>query len=402
MRKVAMGDPSLRLFRGLWTAAFCALAFAVVGCGSDKNDQPIDKECTRNEDCGIGYVCQYQKCVCLLCGDQDEADGSDTQDVEPETELADGDATEIETETEAEKEADTDQETESDVDFECSESVPDPQCIAQTKRYCRNGLVPHSLYFCNSTGGLSYCDQQYDCHYPNCGFYGTSERIIKYTCDLGCVSNPDPDKDVYCQEAPPDGDLDNDTDKDSDGVLDGDADETPETDTDTELPNHADGSPCSVNADCITGHLCLPDMSGDGKYCAPSGKCVSRIGVADGQPTLILNTGDRRCKSATSWVQCLSTGYWGYATECTKPKCEDVLFTPGQTCVAQGDNFAGCDPVTLPDPAYCPGNFRCHTTSYCWESCTLNTQCRTGYKCNYNASTPDDPANGTCIPLAGK
>lgn len=398
MRKAAMGEASLRSARSLLWIASLAIAFSMSACGGSEKTPPVDRQCTKNEDCGLGYTCQYQVCVCLLCGDPDESDTSDTEEAEPEADLADGDTSEVE----AEEEADTDQEPEADPDFDCSESVTDPSCITQTKRYCRDGLIPHSLYFCNSTGGLSYCDQQYDCHFPLCGYYGTSERIIKYTCDLGCVSNTDPNKDDYCQESPPDGDADLDTDseKDADSEADSDADETP--DTDTELPNHADGSPCSVNTDCISGHACVLDMNGTDKYCAPSGKCVSRSGVADGQPTLIFNSGDRRCKSAISWVQCLSSGYWGYATECTKPKCEDVLFTPGQTCIAQGDNFAGCDPVTLPDPAYCPGDYRCHTANYCWETCTLNTQCRTGFKCKYNASTPDDPENGTCIPLAAK
>ena len=394
MREMVIGE-GRRLYAGGGWLLLLGLALVLCACGGSDKDPPVERECTRNEDCGLGYTCQYQRCVCLLCGDTDETEVADS-DAEPELDLADGDSGEREeiVEADAEPDAEPDAEAETDSDFQCSPSQPDPSCKTEVKTYCRGNTLNKSVYFCKE-GELWHCEQGYDCHAPICGSF-TSERKIEPPCETGCVANADPSKNDYCKEnPPPDGDLD--------GETDADPDTEGEAERDSEIVNHDDGAPCSDDSGCLLKSKCVPDMDGISKYCAPATKCVSRSGLTAGQPTLIFNGLDRRCKSAQTWVQCLSTGYWGYATDCTKPKCEDVLFTPGQTCTAQGENYAGCDPIVLPDATYCPGNFRCHTgTSYCWESCTTNTQCRTGYKCKYNPSTPDDPENGTCVSVAGR
>ncbi len=360
---------------------FLVIMGALSGCGEDSKEEPY-RECVKDEDCGAGFKCEYQECKRIIVDDGDDAppadgDAEPDADPDPDPDLPDGDG-EADGDGDAEPDTETDAENgdteEADIDrvYDCVNGEYDPRCSTLFQNTCRDNTVDHSVDICKGSQ-LYECLLSLDCAYPTCGYF--IEERYRRTCAEGCVANPDPQQDDYCEEMPPaDGDEEAEFEIDTD--LDGEG-----ADREPDQINLTDGSPCVNDNGCLPGHRCLLDFDDEGRYCAPDIQhCVYHVGIADGEPAVLYDHGDKICNTeGTGFRRCSSGGwYWQEDFDCPPDQCvSGYLAWPGQTC----ENYTGCVPMPRPAASACPGNFSCFDEFNCRGDCTLASHCRPGYIC---------------------
>ncbi len=158
------------------------------------------------------------------------------------------------------------------------------------------------------------------------------------------------------------------------------------------IPNGRSGicvDGCTTAMDCRAGLTCTADVTYPTRhYCGPG--CTSDMQC----------TGGRICNTALgTCLDPFTPGALGQAcgfdpADCTGGVClnEFTVGFPGGYCVS-----AGCTVGTT--PSGCPGDGVCHEnrdgSTYCYDGCMTDANCRTGYACRPVSATSTDLA---CVP----
>ena len=190
-----------------------------------------------------------------------------------------------------------------------------------------------------------------------------------------------------------------------------------------------DGTECSKDTQCASGHC-------DGGFCCGEGECCAATEDCDDGNVCTTDTCDQfQCGHAPNTLPCSQpacsgTSWFGAAvcaggtcgappgaecggddpckvfgcdpatgctvqpapagTTCGAPACEGNLLTSATTC----DGFGGCTVGAGTEP--CPGGTTCLTVTSCRTLCTAPEHCATGFICEANTCTPERDDGEAC------
>jgi hypothetical protein len=143
---------------------------------------------------------------------------------------------------------------------------------------------------------------------------------------------------------------------------------------------------CSAVTDCATGFYCnggtCAAVLADGTACTANAACLSNVCGVTGTGNcchMACSTTDLTC-GATA---CSNTGACTYpanTTACGTPSCAGHMLTTS--------DCSGSGTCTANTPAACPNHLTCANATMCRTTCTMTTDCASGFWCSGTSCVP--------------